>query len=254
MSDAKRRVLSASLAILAVFGPAVSLGQTGRGAAEQSGGSGWDTVISSSLILPVVDGNVAVRGVVAEVNADPADIFAGPGLGGRLYFEAHTSMWAVSIEGSYLAVDGDLTLPLAEYDADLAALEVTGYRRWGAWLEALIGGRLIFLGSSIGDASPQEVETDDQVAWFDPFIGARLQVPNSERWRLSLRGDIGGFGVGSEFAWRAYPTFAYRVSGSIDIAVAYRVASVKYESGVGAEFFEYDGVTFGPELGLVYRF
>ena len=36
--------------------------------------------------------------------------------------------------------------------------------------------------------------------------------PNTGKWKVMLRGDVGGFGVGSQFAWQVRPTVAYSVS------------------------------------------
>lgn len=44
---------------------------------------------------------------------------------------------------------------------------------------------------------------DGSKDWVDPIIGLRWLWGFSDRWSLKLRGDIGGFGVGSDFAWQA---------------------------------------------------
>jgi hypothetical protein len=38
--------------------------------------------------------------------------------------------------------------------------------------------------------------------WIDPVIGAHYTIDFADKWSVALRGDIGGFGVGSEFAWQ----------------------------------------------------
>ncbi|WP_404292491.1 hypothetical protein ACD578_09335 [Microvirga sp. RSM25] len=40
------------------------------------------------------------------------------------------------------------------------------------------------------------------VDWLDPVIGARIRYAMAPGHELFLRGDIGGFGVGSDFPGR----------------------------------------------------
>ncbi len=98
------------------------------------------------------------------------------------------------------------------------------------------------------------IDRKDDKVWFDPFLGARLQVPNTRKWRLAIRGDVGGFGVGSDFAWQVYPTVGYRFSRLFELAVAYRWIDMDYTTGSGADEFRYNITTFGPEVGLLFHF
>ena len=98
------------------------------------------------------------------------------------------------------------------------------------------------------------LQVDRTKTWFDPFIGARASVPAGRKWLFLLRADIGGFGVGSNFAWQIYPVVSYRFSNLFGLSVAYRVLSMDYESGNGTDLFKYDVTTFGPEIGLLFHF
>jgi len=55
-----------------------------------------------------------------------------------------------------------------------------------------------------------DAETDE--SWVDPYLGARLHHPALEAWSLNLSGDIGGFGVGSGFAWQGLVTFPLQLT------------------------------------------
>ena len=37
----------------------------------------------------------------------------------------------------------------------------------------------------------------------DPLLAMRWIAPIGEKWKVLLRDDVGGFGVGSDFAWQA---------------------------------------------------
>ena len=90
--------------------------------------------------------------------------------------------------------------------------------------------------------------------WFDPIIVTRLTLPLENRWRLGVRGDIGGFGIGSSFAWQVLPFAGYRFANVFELILAYRALAMNYETGSGTDLFVYDLTTFGPEIEFVFHF
>ena len=49
-------------------------------------------------------------------------------------------------------------------------------------------------------------------SWIDPFVGVHFMAPLAERWWFGARGDVGGFGVGSDLAWQAYADIGFNAS------------------------------------------
>ncbi|MFM7135013.1 MAG: hypothetical protein ACKO0W_11925 [Planctomycetota bacterium] len=94
---------------------------------------------------------------------------------------------------------------------------------------------------------------DRDTDWFEPFVGARMAVALHEGWTVSLRGDVGGFGVdGSSFAWQTVAALGYEKSfsgGSFGLLGGYRALGQDYSQGG----FEWDVVTHGPILGFTLR-
>ena len=48
---------------------------------------------------------------------------------------------------------------------------------------------------------------DGSESWVDPLIGSRIGLDLTDRWAIVGEGNLGGFGVGSDFTWNAQ---AYR--------------------------------------------
>ncbi len=96
------------------------------------------------------------------------------------------------------------------------------------------------------------------VDWVDPFIGARLRQQLAPGQTLTVRGDIGGFDVGSEFSWHAVATYAFQLCATdrltIDGYLGYKALSVDYSEGSGADRYEFDAVQHGPVMGATVRF
>jgi hypothetical protein len=72
-----------------------------------------------------------------------------------------------------------------------------------------------------------------------------------------LAGDVGGFGVGSDFAWSFLALFGYQWEASgIEWAIlaGYRALGQDYTTGSGAQRFRWDVTMHGPVLGFTVRF
>jgi hypothetical protein len=90
--------------------------------------------------------------------------------------------------------------------------------------------------------------------WIDPVVGAHYTIPFADTWSFTMRGDIGGFGVGSDFAWQAVGNVRWQASERLGVIAAYRYFDMDYENGSGADFFKYDMVASGPGIGVVFTF
>ena len=245
------------LTALLIVAGALTLGQPMNSHAQQPGdadGPGrWRFVVAPYLLFPYMDGTVTVRAFDISVDANPGDIFDRLQFGAMLYLEANNGTWGVSLDGIYMNLEqGAERVPL-EAGMKQGAVELTGYRRVAEWAELLLGGRLNVLSASlIGEGGI--IDREDDKVWFDPFLGARLRVPGTRKWHLAIRGDVGGFGVGSDFAWQVYPVVGYRFSRLFELAVAYRWIDMDYKTGSGEDAFRYNMTIFGPEVGLLFHF
>lgn len=89
--------------------------------------------------------------------------------------------------------------------------------------------------------------TDD---WWDPYVGLRGRYNLNEKFYLTAKGDIGGFGVGSELSWTAEAALGYQLSRNLFTEVGYRALGVDYEK----DGLTMKTVTHGPQvtLGIVF--
>ena len=96
------------------------------------------------------------------------------------------------------------------------------------------------------------------VDWIDPMVGLRLRhqfVPGHE---LTLSGDVGGFGVGSEFSWQAIGAYRFQFAQSHGVTwsgmLGYRALYVDYTKGSGDTLYGFDMLQHGPIVGVSARF
>ena len=92
--------------------------------------------------------------------------------------------------------------------------------------------------------------------WFELALGARVQWGINERWSTALRGDFSGFGIGdaSDLTYNLWATADYHPWERWALLFGYRVYSLDYETGTGAQRFGMDVTEHGPFIAAAYRF
>jgi len=102
-------------------------------------------------------------------------------------------------------------------------------------------------------------ELDRDIDWYDPVIGVKWTYPLNESWDLTLRGDIGGFGISdssSDFSAVVEIGALYSITPQWQMRLSFKSMWVDYTEGTAgkADRFVYDTVSYGPIIGVIYRF
>jgi hypothetical protein len=147
-------------------------------------------------------------------------------------------LWQVA--GTYRAVDKenfnlDVLAGLRGYSLDL-----------GVTVQPFTGpaGQVQFPGRAL----------DKGISFVDPVIGGMAKFDLSDKWGLDFYGDIGGFGVGSDFTYRLGTGIDYSFNKSVAVRAGYTVIDYKYSTGSGLDLLEYDTTMYGPNLGMSFTF
>ena len=103
-----------------------------------------------------------------------------------------------------------------------------------------------------GDGFSRDVKAD----WVDPVVGVRWLHDINKKWTFLAQADVGGFGVESEFTSSVATGFQYEISGLMTLDMKYKATWVDFEEGTFGEpgYFQYDTVTHGPVIGLIFNF
>jgi hypothetical protein len=157
-----------------------------------------------------------------------------------------------------------------EFGAAFRLLELAMPKRERPFtLEALAGGRYMYYWTSVSaeastkitglphgsQAERRAASAHATIDWVDPFIGGRFAVPLTNDIEFSFRGDIGGFGAGSDLAWSLVSGCKYDVpwhpfGARTWFAAGYKVLAFDYDTGNAQLDFQYRGPTVG--LGFVF--
>lgn len=107
------------------------------------------------------------------------------------------------------------------------------------------------------DNSFGEVLDDLDAAFFahalirrDRFVATRINAQVAPRLATLIQGDVGGFGVGSDFTYQVTGTINYTLSDGFVISAGWRHLHLDYESD-GTRF---EGSQTGPLIGVTHRF
>ena len=123
----------------------------------------------------------------------------------------------------------------------------------GLFFDITGGGRVWQLDYEMNQIGGPSL-VDESETWFDPVVGGRMLLDLPHGFGLELRGDVGGFGVGSEFAWNIEVAFKAELADNIGAEIGFRHLQSRYETGSGSDFFEWDIASAGLYGSLVFRF
>ncbi len=84
----------------------------------------------------------------------------------------------------------------------------------------------------------------------DPIVGAAGEWSLSDSWSFEVRGDIGGFGVGSEFTYQMLAVFHLKLSDTFAIPFGYRVLGYEVNTGPVSMNILMSGLVVGLDIGF----
>jgi hypothetical protein len=210
----------------------------------------WSWTIEPFLWLAGLDGQgSADSSPPSNVEFSPSDFFGHFDGGFLLALEARPahSNWGLLADGLYLRlVDDEGSLQTQTEATMLEAGGALAVDRAGE-VELLAGLRYVDLSLDVDRGAV--IDASGRASWVDPWIGARARFPLDERWTLALRGDIGGFGVGSQFSWQALVGLGVDLGASWRLDLGYRALAIDFNGGD----LNYDLLVYGPLIGIAWR-
>jgi opacity protein-like surface antigen len=235
----------------------------------------WTFYLLPYLWVPVsVDGDSTVDGGTVELDLDLSDVLdlLEFGISGRV--EAWKGDFGFILDSWYVDLGLDVTTPGPGIDVDIQQGQIDlllGYQagRWpvgapdseteAGWkphlfLDLMGGGRYVHLKQEITFSPGPDLGGDKD--WIEPVIGARLVLEATERISFVARADASGFGVpeASDLTWNFLAGIGYHPWERASIGAGYRVYSIDYSDGDGADEFGFDATMHGPYLTFVYQF
>jgi hypothetical protein len=235
----------------------------------------WKFDFNSWAWMARVSGDVGVGDVTVDVDAGFKDILDASdsllAFSGRLEFTK--GKWGGYVDAFYMNLGADdrsaSGFPDTDISTELIVLDAGVSYRLGEWIpagEAEHNLRNTSLDLYAGvrytsyevEFQPDGLSTREQSGdLFDPVIGLRFEKPINEKWHFNSNADIGGFGIGSDFAWAITGVLGYDCSifeSPATVYFGYRAIGWDYSNDSGANKIEWDIIMHGPILGLSIKF
>lgn len=214
--------------------------------------SQWKHDLTVYMLFAGMSGTVGVGDTLVEIDVPFDEIMSNLEFGMMANYRAEKGKLSLGLDFIYMGLGGEAP-GVAEVDIDQWMVEGSVGWRVSDMVELLAGVRFIDLGTTIqvlGEDTPISADK----SWFDPIVGAKFLVPLGKSFSLAGRGDIGGFGLGSELTWQLAGYLRYTASDSIALLLGYRYLYVDYEDGMGPGYFLFDVATQGPVAGITFSF
>lgn len=222
----------------------------------------WQHEIAPYIFAAGMDGKVGLNGVTADVDVGFSDILENLKFGGMIAYRASRGPVFFTIDLVYMKLEADKTGPngrlYGDAEMDQTALEFDGGYKLTDNFSVFGGLRFnkIDADLKIRGEGPLGIEkkASGTETWLDPVVGAKFELPFGAHWSASLRGDIGGFGVGSDFAWQGVALVRWQPSEGIGVIGGYRYFDQDVDLGNPAGDTTYDMAVSGLVLGAVFTF
>jgi hypothetical protein len=243
------------------------MGAAADGAAAQS--SEWRFEVGTYIWAPAIKGDVTVDSERIPIDADVADIVrdADSLFALNLFFFAKKGRWGLLVRPQFMKLGADSGEPLqvkvvaraviGEASGTYTFLEKAFRRAFRnvVVLDAIFGARVWWLGVQV-KAVDGFVQGEGNQVWVDPLAGLLLRLELLDgHLPVLLRGDVGGWGVGSRVAWAAEASAGYRwFRKRLDIALAlsFRAIAPDYLTPSGS--FGFDSTLYGPAVAVDFGF
>ncbi len=232
-------------------------------AAAQSSSNEWQFAVAPYVWLAGIDGSMTIGGHEAgDGSVDFDNIIDSLDFAFMGHFDMRNEHWVISSDlifmdlgGSRDYTEGDDTEGTVSTGFDATLFELVGGYRVSPAVTLLAGARLVDMGMSIRwDGTLEDRRIDASKSFVDPLVGVHVFAPLSEKWWFGFRGDVGGFGVGSELTWQAYADVGFRVSHLVSILTGYHALDMNYESGTDVVTVDLDVLVSGPQIAVAFTF
>jgi hypothetical protein len=236
---------------------AASAGGGAAAAASTAPESDWHFTVSPYLWFPGVHGNIAgPNGREIGFSASPGDLLSHFRIGLMGVVEPRYKRIVMPLDIMWIRLGDDRALPNTPGQgvANLHATEFfltqkLGYRLIDSErlkIDALAGFRYWYFGENLSFTTNTLTFSGVQ-SWVDPLVGGRITGILTPKVEVSIGGDVGGWGAGSQMDYRIFGLLGYRIKPALALQVGYRYLYFDYRRASGAYL---DTATSGVLCGV----
>ncbi|AAZ26430.1 hypothetical protein [Colwellia psychrerythraea] len=226
----------------------------------------WSFQLEPYVMVTSIDGDASlgrVDGVGVDVDFDT--ILNNLDSAAMAHFEAHhDSGWGMSLDYGYMDLSGKKTNKngsVVTAGVRQGVLEGLGMYRTQlstGTLDYFAGVRWwdndISTGIALSQLPGNDLNRDVKAGWIDAVVGVRWLADINEQWTFLAQADIGGYEA--NFTSSIQTGVQYEISELMTLDMKYKATWVDYDEGHQGQvdYFQYDTVTHGLIIGLIFKF
>lgn len=173
------------------------------------------------------------------INAGPVTGNVGPIIG-------EATVGPITIEELETSVDASFSVGYV----DLAAAYHIGNNR--VQFEPLAGMRINIANVDISFDPGPDLKSNS--VFLEPLVGGRLSLNLLPNLDLGVRGDVSGFGVGTDLSWNLAAGLKWQIARSWTLLIGYQIYSLDFSKDQGDDNLGLDFQEQSIHLGFRYRF
>jgi opacity protein-like surface antigen len=267
--------------IAIVFLLAVSRAWPVYGQEPMSQSDDWEIRLMPYFWMPSLDADATVSGLSGSVDLSFGDVLDYLDFAAMGRMEAWKGKWGLTFDGLFMNLgadgsfegsrgvtsfdlDADVRLGMADFGLAYRLLE----HRFGNNSEQKLtfepyGGlryaylrQKIDLNINIAGVGSIGANLGGSEDWVEPFVGGRIVWDLNDKMAVRVRGDAGGFGIGSasDLLWQISFGGDYQLSKNTSLNAGYRIVDLDYSHGSGSNELGIDLRAKGPFIGLTIVF
>jgi hypothetical protein len=222
---------------------------------------GWQFTLSPFFWATGLDGTASIGPLEQKVDVTFSDILDSLTMAVMVDLRIDYKRWGLQSNVIWVDLSSEETVESIKIKAEptMWIVDVDGHYQLHPMWEVLAGIRYFDVNIDLdvtAEGAPQSVSRTGNKNWIDPILGAQFSTPLSESWSFKARGDIGGFGAGSELTWQLRGGFDWRFGSSKrhSLFIGWRHLAWDYKDDDGKAAFEMNTYMTGPVAGVSFRF
>lgn len=214
--------------------------------AYDEGDTDWKFKVAPYFWFAGASGSASIGSLNSVFDLSALDMLKMADFGGMLRFEAWKGKWRffgdvmgllLSENGmlsSGITTDTDLGMVIFEWGLGYQVVRIP-FRKEKLYpafsFTPLAGGRFTFLDMDLKLSTGASASTTP--IWVEPFVGGRINFELVEKWWISIRGDVGGFGMrgASDLTWTLVGGVHFRPWRLVSFGLLYKVYDIDYSPG-----------------------
>ena len=219
--------------------------------------SNWHFTVAPYLWFPGVHGNIGgPNGREIGFSASPGDLLSHFRIGLMGVVAPRYKRIVMPLDIMWIRLGDNRALPNTPGQgvANLHATEFfltqkLGYRLIDSdrlTVDALAGFRYWYFGENLSFTT-NTLNFSGVQSWVDPLVGGRIAGILTPKVEVSIGGDVGGWGAGSQIDYQIFGLLGYRIKPALALQVGYRYLYFDYRRASGAYL---DTATSGVVVGV----